>query len=222
VVFVSWYDAIRFANWMHNGQGGPGSTEMGAYRLLGGSPTPFNGDSIVRNPGARWFVPTEDEWYKAAYFNPNAGVYYNWSTGTDAVPKNNLPSSDTGNSMNHKPMSGDYTTGNPSYPMTVAGAYQLSQSPYGTLDQGGNVYEWNESQFFGFFRGIRGGSWDGEPADYAHAAAWIIDNPSNESTYGGALGFRVATIPEPTTTLLLFTGALALLQQRRSRRSSCS
>src|SRR5262245_44848780 len=34
VVFVSWYDAIRFTNWLHNGQGS-GSTESGSYTLVG-------------------------------------------------------------------------------------------------------------------------------------------------------------------------------------------
>ncbi len=37
VNYVSWYDAIRFANWLHNGQGS-GDTETGAYTLLGGRP----------------------------------------------------------------------------------------------------------------------------------------------------------------------------------------
>ena len=71
VNFVSWYDAIRFANWLNNGQG-DGDTETGAYTLLGGTPTPSNGSSITRNPGATWFLPSEDEWYKAAYYQPAA------------------------------------------------------------------------------------------------------------------------------------------------------
>src|SRR6185437_10798780 len=61
VVFVSWYDAIRFANWLHNGQG-TGDTENGAYTLQGGTPTPTNGNLITRNSGARWWLPSEDEW----------------------------------------------------------------------------------------------------------------------------------------------------------------
>ena len=43
---VSWYDTLRFANWLHNGQLN-GDTETGAYTLLGGTPTPSNGDSIT-------------------------------------------------------------------------------------------------------------------------------------------------------------------------------
>jgi len=71
VNYVSWYDSIRFANWMHNGQG-TGDTETGAYTLLGGTPTPSNGLSIARNTGATWFLASENEWYKAAYHQPAA------------------------------------------------------------------------------------------------------------------------------------------------------
>jgi sulfatase modifying factor 1 len=66
---VSWYDAIRFANWLNNGQGN-GDTETGAYTLLGGTPTPGNGPSITRNAGVTVFLPNENEWFKAAYYDP--------------------------------------------------------------------------------------------------------------------------------------------------------
>jgi probable HAF family extracellular repeat protein len=72
VIFVTWYDAVRFANWLHNGQGNS-DTENGAYTLLGGTPTPSNANSISRNPGAKWFLPSENEWYKAAY-HKNDGI----------------------------------------------------------------------------------------------------------------------------------------------------
>src|SRR6185295_16310335 len=64
VNFVSCFDAIRFANWMNNGQGS-GDTESGAYTLLGGTATPSNGFTVTRNAGATTFLTTEDEWYKA-------------------------------------------------------------------------------------------------------------------------------------------------------------
>jgi formylglycine-generating enzyme required for sulfatase activity len=61
VNYVTWYDSIRFANWLNNGQGN-GDTETGAYTLLGGTPTPSNGNSITRNAGATVFLPSENEW----------------------------------------------------------------------------------------------------------------------------------------------------------------
>ena len=54
VVFVTFYSALRFVNWLNNGQGN-GSTETGAYTLLGGTPTPSNGNTITRNAGAKVF-----------------------------------------------------------------------------------------------------------------------------------------------------------------------
>ena len=50
VVLVSYFDALRFTNWLHNGQG-DGDTETGAYTLLGGTPTPSN-SLVARNAGA--------------------------------------------------------------------------------------------------------------------------------------------------------------------------
>ncbi len=64
VTYVSWHDALRYCNWLHGGD-----TEEGAYR--------FAGETIVapRQAGARYFLPTEDQWYKAAYYDPNAKAY---------------------------------------------------------------------------------------------------------------------------------------------------
>ncbi len=59
ITYVSWSDAARFANWMNNGQG-TGSTETGAYTLNGAS----SGVGFTKNPGATWWIPSEDESYK--------------------------------------------------------------------------------------------------------------------------------------------------------------
>ena len=90
VNYVSWYDSIRFANWLNNGQGA-GDTETGAYTLLGGTPTPSNGLSITRNAGATWFLPSENEWYKSAYHQPAAqggdtDNYWLYPTGSNTDP----------------------------------------------------------------------------------------------------------------------------------------
>ena len=90
VNYVTWYDAIRFANWLNNGQGN-GDTETGAYTLLGGTPTPSNGLSIIRNPGATWFLPSENEWYKAAYYDPGTGSYFQNPTSSDTAPTAEAP-----------------------------------------------------------------------------------------------------------------------------------
>jgi formylglycine-generating enzyme required for sulfatase activity len=172
---------------------------------------------VTRNAGARWWLPSEDEWYKAAY-HKNDGVtgnYWDYPTRTNSLPNNNKPSSDTGNSANY--YNNGYTTGSSAIPFTDAGAYALSGSPYGTFDQGGSVWEWNDRLFNGPSRGIRGGSWSmlNSPTDL-RALIWHGD-----STIVGSdrKGFRVASafVPEPSTSSLA-ASIFALLACRRRRR----
>ncbi len=85
VNYVTWYDALRFANWLNNGQGN-GSTETGAYTLLGGTPTPSNAATITRNMGASVFLPSDNEWFKAAYYNPVTGSYFQYPTSSNTAP----------------------------------------------------------------------------------------------------------------------------------------
>jgi formylglycine-generating enzyme len=187
VNYVSWYDAIRFANWMNNGQGS-GNTETGAYTLLGSTPVPSNAEMITRNSGATWFLPNENEWYKAAYYNASTLSYFDYPTSTDTAPTNELPSADTGNSANF--VADSTTTGDPGYPLTSAGAYQLSDSPYGTLDQGGNVAEWSETLFSAGKRVRRGGAWNTAVTSLNSATrdsmSAALDNSST--------GFRLASV----------------------------
>src|SRR5262249_8508434 len=93
------------------------------------------------------------------------------------------------------------------------GAYANAASPFGTLDQAGNVFEWNEAIISGSVRGIRGGSWFSDPADQA-ASFRPSSAPDVEISN---LGFRIASAPEPGTGLLLCAGVLALAIRRRHR-----
>ena len=207
VNYVNWYDALRFANWMHNGQPAgaqdTSTTEDGAYDMSLGA-------SAVRKPGARFFLPTENEWYKAAY-HKNDGVtgnYWDYPTATDLAPNNGNPEGDTGNSANFS--DGDSTIGSP-YWRTPAGYFGLSGSAYGTFDMGGNIWEWNEA-LIGWFRGIRGGSFE-YSGDFLRAAQRLEGYPSGEHDFG--IGFRIAQVPEPATLSLLAVGCLLTVRRRR-------
>lgn len=217
VNYVSFYSALRFANWIHNGQGN-GDTETGAYTLLGGTPTPTN--VVTRNPGARWFVPSEDEWYKAAYFDPASGQYADYATGADTVPDNNPPmgnaggrppTGDTGNSANY-----DFATSNPTYPFTNVGAYALSASPYGTFDQNGNVAEFVDSPLTsgGSPRVVRGGS----AFDSGMSLPATVRAAALPDLGLAGLGFRLAAIPEPSGGAL--AGVIAVVAWLARRRRS--
>lgn len=236
VNYVSWYDAIRFANWLHNGQGS-GDTETGAYTILGGTPTPSNGLSITRNVGATWFLTSEDEWYKAAYHQPaaqggDADDYWLYPTRTNSTPYSDQPpgsdapsQSNTANFLKNDSIANGYddgyaVTGSPSWSasqnyLTDAGAYALSTSPYGTYDQGGNVSEWNEALIYGSYRSMRDGSW-GSSSLILQASNGFFNAPAYE---GNFIGFRVATVPEPGTAVLAIVGCVLMLwwSKRRKR-----
>jgi formylglycine-generating enzyme required for sulfatase activity len=198
IMFVSFYDALRFANWLNNGQG-TASTETGAYTLLGGTPIPSNGTTVTRNAGAAIFLTSEDEWYKAAYFDGTS--YLDYPAGTDAQTACAAPGA-AANTANCD--SGD---------LTEVGSYTGSASPYGTFDQGGNVLEWNEA-IIGSERGLRGGSLFDQ--NYFLEASVRL---SLEPEFGPVgVGFRVASlVPEPVTGLLVMTGVLGLAGRWRRR-----
>jgi formylglycine-generating enzyme required for sulfatase activity len=203
---VSFWNAARFANWLHNGQPigaqGPGTTEDGAYHNVG------NQLLFGRNTGAKFFVPTENEWYKAAYHNKAAGIaasYFDYPTGTNSIPGKNInETTNPGNNANY--YNNGYTIGSP-YFRTVVGEFELSDSSYGTFDQGGNVEEWNETIMLGTNRGLRGGDWGLNAAFMYAGSGFNYLDPANDY----AAGFRVAAlIPEPTALLMLSLGGMML------------
>jgi len=211
VNFVSFWDACRFANWLHNGQQGAGTTEYGAYTLTSDGIT---NNTITRNTGAQWAVTSEDEWYKAAYYKSgglDAG-YWDYPTSSDTAPGRDMADA-SGNNANIYDYGTPYPIDSDKY-TTVAGEFQNSDSPYGTFDQGGNVWEFNEL-LYGPYRGLRGGSFTDGNAGYLYAGSRNIVNPTGGDDYFGNMGFRVSEVPEPATMGLLALGGLLALRRRR-------
>jgi len=219
VNYVSWGSAARFANWMHNGQlrdfQNQSTTEDGSYHLNGATSWAAL-QAVIREPDATWVIPSEDEWYKAAYYDGDNSLYYDYPTGTDLVPGRDMSEVTTpGNNANYD--------GNPiiwidlPYYQTLVGEFELSESPYGTFDQGGNLTEWTEAtetSASGFTRGLRGGG-------IRAIARFMSASHRNEGTptiTDFSVGFRVARVPEPSTFALLAMATVGLLVYTRRRR----
>ncbi|MCY2927888.1 MAG: SUMF1/EgtB/PvdO family nonheme iron enzyme [Planctomycetota bacterium] len=215
VNYVSWGDSARFANWLHNNQPAGAqnltTTEDGAY-YLNGATTNAALLAVSRKANWKWAVTSEDEWYKAAYYkggSTNAG-YWDYPTSSNTAPGRDMADV-SGNNANY--YNGGYLIGSPYY-RTEVGEFQNSDSPYGTFDQGGNVWEWNESILSGSYRGLRGGSF-----------YYDVNNLLASDRNGGIptdeysnVGFRVSQVPEPASMALLAIGGIGMLVRRRGLR----
>jgi len=210
VNLVSWGDAARFVNWLQNGQPtgneGPGTTETGVYTLNGEI---SNLLTETRNPGATYFIPSENEWYKAAYYKgggTNSG-YWLYPTQSNSLPSNVLSATGTNNANYYN---GAYT--DPTNYLTPVGAFVASPGPYGTYDMGGDVWQWNEAKLpgdiSGDWRGMRGGAFFVGNPNVLAASYGSGFYPTYEDT---VYGFRVGSLPEPGSIALLFAGAVSLL-----------
>jgi formylglycine-generating enzyme len=224
VNYVDWFDAARVANWLQNGQGS-GSTETGAYTLSGA----ISGTAPAANPGASYLLPTEDQWYKAAYYKgggTNAG-YREDATQSDSSPtavtagSTGIGSAGLGSTDNSANFNSaavwNGQTGNVTTVGTNGGA-----SAYAAFDMSGNVYEWNDlTGAAGSSRGSRSGTW------FSHS---FYLSSSNRYTYAPGNGnssidgFRLASpvpVPEPSTWVMglagIACGGWQMFRRRRKR-----
>jgi formylglycine-generating enzyme required for sulfatase activity len=228
VNYVSWFDAARVANWYQNGATSLSNTEDGAYTLVGGQTT---GTAPARNNNATFYIPTQDQWYKAAYYkggSTSAG-YWDYATRSDTFPTavtadtTGIGSAgSTGNFANyHDDANWNDRGGN----VTTVGTNGVS-SAYGAFDMNGNITEWNDltGLVAGERRGLRGGFW-GSFSELSLRSSFNQDTPASDES--DVYGFRLASpasspsaVPEidPNSlgsVLALVLGSLGLLERRR-------
>jgi len=197
---VTWNEAARFVNWLNTSQG-----FQAAYNFTTGGVNDnidlwssadawqLGGENLYRHKDAQYWLPSMDEWYKAAYYDPNTNTYFDFPNGSDTAPT--AVSSGTTGAVYAQ------TAGQGPADITMAGGL----SPFGIMGLGGNVYEWEETSFDlnnssgSSDRGIRGGYWSNNSSELKSSVRIDYDQEVEFFT----LGFRVAsfsstaTVPEP-------------------------
>jgi len=208
---IDWFEAAQFVNWLNTDSGSTPAYKFdsgGNFQLWQSGDAGFNPNNLFRNSQARYFLPSVDEWYKAAYYDPTSGVYFDYPTGSNSVPDGIDFAGDT--TFDAVFFDGDFNL----LPNDITDVGVLS--PYGTAGQGGNVREWEETDFdlvndsSETGRGLRGG---GFLNDFNNLPA----SARGGDLFGGGIdvGFRVASIPEPSTLLLGVMASVGLLMRRR-------
>jgi len=199
--WVSWNEAARVVNWLNVSEGysaaykftlQPGDVGYDANAdilLWTAGDAGYNAANPYRNSLARFFLPSENEWYKAAYYDPVGSLYYDYPTGSDSAPSAVASGTTDGTAVYNQLLAQG--------PADIANAGGLS--PYGTMGQGGNASEWMESAFDGSNdsgsenRAWRGGDW--EVADWGLKSSTRGDFTRFDRS--DFIGFRVAAVPEP-------------------------
>lgn len=225
---VSWNEAARFVNWLNTSNnfapaykfstqpGDVGYSSNANISLWQLGDAGYDASNPYRNRLANYVLPTADEWYKAASYDPNAnggtGGYWNYATGSDTVPTAVASGTAAGTAVYNQAFSQGPAD------ITLAGGL----SPFGTMGQNGNVWEWEETSFdlnnsLGWSsRGFRGDGW--------FSSSSGLSRHSYDPWVGSldVIGFRVASlssvVPEPNSLVLTTCVAVCGLLTRGSRR----
>jgi formylglycine-generating enzyme required for sulfatase activity len=227
VNYVSWFDAARVSNWLHNGATSAASMETGAYNLNNAT----SGNAVALIAGARFFIPSENQWYKAAYYKGGSTTagYWAYATQSNSVPTsvtaNGTGNGSAGSSGNFANYNLGARWGSPvqNGNLTTVGT-NGGPSAYGAFDMIGNVSEWNDlDSSSSSSRGIRGGSWGNNFSDLSSSTRYD-NNPSGEFV---SIGFRVASlsssappaVPEPSMMVIgMVFGLGGLAAKRRMKK----
>jgi hypothetical protein len=197
-------------NWLNTSTGGTAAYKFvgGTFQLWSAGDAGYNANNLFRNSLAKYWLPSSNEWYKGAYGNPN-GTWNNYPTGSDSVP-----TAVPGGTAASTAVYGQLQQTGPA-DITDAGGLSV----YGTMGQGGNVAEWNETAADGSnntaseLRNLRGGAWIG---GYGSLMAREVGNYSPSLEFH-VWGFRVASVPEPSSLFLLALGGVVAAFRRRKR-----
>jgi hypothetical protein len=207
---ISYYEAAKYVNWLNTSTGNTAAYKFdgsGTFQLWSAGDAGYNANNMFRNSLAKYVIASSNEWYKGAYGNLD-GTWNNFPNGSDSAPA----AVASGTAANTAVYGQSASVG----PADITNAGGLS--PYGTMAQGGNVFEWMETAYDGInntageSRERRGGSWGNVGSLSLDASSRGGYNPTTENS---SVGFRVASVPEPSTGLLVVLGLSGLLLKRR-------
>jgi formylglycine-generating enzyme required for sulfatase activity len=208
---ITWYEAATYVNWLNTSTGGTAAYKFvsGTFQLWSSTDAGYNANNLFRNSLAKYVIASSSEWYKGAYGNKD-GTWNNYPTGSDNLP--------TAVASGTDPNTAVYSQAGPA-DITSAGGL----SPWGTMGQGGNVWEYIETAYDGSNnaadegRELRGGSWSstGPSSNNLGASNRLNMGPSYE--FNNSFGFRVASVPEPSALSLLAIGLGGLALVRRKK-----
>ena len=216
---ISWLDAANFINWLNTSTSNSPAYKFdgdGNFQLWQPGDVGYDSTNPYRNSLAMYFLPSADEWYKAAYYDPDLGVYHDYPTGSNLAP-NPVAS---GTSPDTAVFDGQVGPAD----ILLAGGL----SPYGTMAQGGNVKEWEETAFDLVndltieFSGVRGGSWIDLDGILLKAIREGVQKDGKVQIIGVRVASSALVVPEPTTFATTLTALLLAFGQRRARRQPTS
>ena len=205
---IDWYEAAAFVNFLNTSSGKTVAYDLtfsnGSWSMaLWSSEQAWTagGTNLYRNKDAFYFLPSENEWYKAAYYNAAGTNYFLYPTASNTAP------TAVASGTNADTAVYQFVSFSPAVVNAAGGL-----SSYGTMGQGGNIWEMNETAFDGSnnspseSRALRGGSYPNDATRLVssyHQATEPLDSAAS-------IGFRVASVPEPSTYVLLLLGAGAV------------
>ena len=205
---IDWYEAAAFVNFLNTSSGKTVAYDLtfsnGSWSMAlwsNDQAWTAGGTNLYRNKDAFYFLPSENEWYKAAYYNAAGTNYFLYPTASNTAP------TAVASGTNADTAVYQFVSFSPAVVNAAGGL-----SSYGTMGRGGNIWEMNETAFDGSnnspseSRALRGGSYPNDATRLVssyHQATEPLDSAAS-------IGFRVASVPEPSTYVLLLLGAGAV------------